>query len=77
MIEYPKAGEWMDNKMNNAKGLINASFDQSENKHGEINSSSGDDPRTMMIGDTTVNISFSESGDLHTRLANAFNTMLK
>ena len=77
MIEYSKAGEWMDNKTNNAKVIDNASFDQAENKYGGISSSSVDDPRTMTIGDTTVNISFSESGDLHTRLANAFQTMLK
>ena len=66
----------MDNTMNNAKGLISASFDQAENKYGGMNSSSEVNPRIMTIGDTTVNISFSESGDLHTRLANAFQTML-
>ena len=76
MIEYSKAGEWMDNKTNNAKVIDNASFDQAENKYGGMNSSSEVNPRTMTIGDTTVNISFSESGDLHTRLANAFQTML-
>ena len=34
-------------------------------------------PRTMMIGDTTVRLSFSDSGDLNKQLANAFKTMLK
>lgn len=66
----------MDDKMNNAKVIDNASFDQAENKYGGMNSSSEANPRTMTIGDTTVSISFSESGDLHTRLANAFQTML-
>ena len=66
----------MDDKMNNAKVIDNASFDQAENKYGGMNSSSEVNPRIMTIGDTTVNISFSESGDLHTRLANAFQTML-
>lgn len=76
MIEYSKAGEWMDNKMNNAKVIDNASFDQAENKYDEISPSSVDDPRTMSVGDTTVRLSFNDSGDLNTRLANAFQTML-
>ena len=66
----------MDNKMNNAKVIDNASFDQAENKYDEISPSSVDDPRTMSVGDTTVRLSFNDSGDLNTRLANAFQTML-
>ena len=66
----------MDDKMNNAKVIDNASFDQAENKYGGMNSSSEANPRTMTIGDTTVRLSFNDSGDLNTRLANAFQTML-
>lgn len=34
-------------------------------------------PHTMTVGDTTVRLRFSERGDLDTRLANAFTSMLK
>lgn len=34
-------------------------------------------PRTVTIGDTTVRLSFSDSGSLSTRLASAFNSMLR
>lgn len=67
----------MDNKTNNAKVIDNASFDQAENKYGGMNSSNEVNPRIMTIGDTTVHLSFNDSGDLNARLANAFQTMLK
>lgn len=34
-------------------------------------------PCTITVGDTAVHLSFSDSGDLNTRLANAFNAMLQ
>lgn len=61
--------------MNNAQTVSSAPL--SERQDDEKNESYGSIPHTMMVGDTTVRLSFSDSGSLSTRLASAFNSMLR
>ena len=76
-IEYPKAGGSMNDIKNNKQIFNNASaLRQGENEHNEKSVSTVSSFHTMMIGDTTVRLSFSDNGDLSTQLANAFQTML-
>ena len=63
--------------VNNREAVINAPFLQQENNERHDKSvPTVSDSRTMSVGDTTVRLSFNDSGDLNTRLANAFQTML-
>ena len=65
----------MINDMNKAQAVSSAPC--SEQEDNKENVSNGSAPRTMMVGDTTVRLSFSDSGSLSTRLASAFNSMLR
>lgn len=65
----------MINDMNNAQTVSSAPL--SERQDDEKNESYGSIPHRMMVGDTTVRLSFSDSGSLSTRLASAFNSMLR
>ena len=77
IIEYSKAGDQMKCNVNNREAVINAPFLQQENnERHDKNVSTVSDSRTIAIGDTTVRLSFNDSGDLNTLLANAFQTML-
>lgn len=77
IIEYSKAGDQMKCNVNNREAVINVPFLQQENNERHDKSvPTVSDSRTIAIGDMTVHFSFSDSGDLHTRLANAFQTML-
>lgn len=68
----------MNNNVNNAQGAIAAPISKQEvSAHNDKSVSIVPSPRTIEIGDTTVRLSFSESGDFNTRLASAFNSMLK
>lgn len=63
--------------LNNREAVINAPFLQQENNEcHDKDVSTVLNSRTMSVGDTTVRLSFNDSGDLNTRLANAFQTML-
>ena len=68
----------MNDKLNNAQESNNAS---SVNREKAAMYSGLPEaaliPRTIMIGDTKVRLSFSDSGDLNKQLANAFKAMLK
>ena len=77
MIEYCKTGDQMNDNAKNTQAVINALLShQEDNKRHDKSVSLAPKPHTMMIGDTTVHLCFTDSGDLHTRLANAFQTML-
>ena len=77
IIEYSKAGDQMKCNLNNREAVINAPFLQQENnERHDKDVSTVLNSRTMSVGDTTVRLSFNDSGDLSTRLANAFQTML-
>ena len=77
IIEYSKAGDQMKCNVNNREAVINAPFLQQENNERHDKSvPTVSDSRTIAIGDTTVRLSFNDSGDLNTLLANAFQTML-
>lgn len=65
----------MNNKANNVQAASSAPC--SEQEDNKENVSNGSTPRTVTIGDTTVRLSFSDSGSLSTRLASAFNSMLR
>lgn len=52
-------------------------IEQEDNDRNGKDVSTALSPRTLTIGDTTVHLSFNDSGDLNTQLANAFQTMLK
>lgn len=65
----------MNNKANNVQAASSAPC--SEQEDNKENESYGSIPHTMMVGDTTVRLSFSDSGSLSTRLASAFNSMLR
>ena len=78
MIEYPKAGDQMNDNVNNKQAVINAlAPKQKDNDRNGKNVPTALNSRVLTIEDTTVNLSFTDSGDLNTRLANAFQTMLK
>lgn len=77
IIEYSKAGDQMKNNVNNRQAVINAPpSKQEDNERHNKSGSTALNSRTMVIGDMTVRFSFNDSGDLSTRLANAFQTML-
>lgn len=77
IIEYPKAGDLMNDNANNTQAVISAPpSKQEDNERHDKSVSTVPNSRTMTIGDMTVHFSFSDSGDLNTRLANAFQTML-
>lgn len=77
IIESFKAGDQMNDNVNNKQVVISVSPPKQENsgRH-DKGVSTVPNPRTMSVGDTTVRLSFNDSGDLNTRLANAFQTML-
>lgn len=63
--------------VNNRQTVISAPLSRQENSERHDKSvSTVLNSRTMTIEDTTVRLSFNDSGDLNTRLANAFQTML-
>lgn len=67
----------MNDNANNKQAFVNASPPNQENNERHDKSvPTVSDSRTIAIGDTTVRLSFNDSGDLNTRLANAFQTML-
>ncbi len=68
----------MNNNVNNLQAVVNAPLSKPEdnNRH-DKGVSTVPNTRTVTIEDTTVRISFNDSGDLNMRLANAFQTMLK
>lgn len=67
----------MNDSANNRQTVINVPLPKQENSERHDKSvSTVSSPRTMSVGDTTVRLSFNDSGDLSTRLANAFQTML-
>ena len=77
IIESFKAGDQMNDNVNNRQAVISAPLSQQENnERHDKGVSTVPNPRTMSVGDTTVRLSFNDSGDLNTRLANAFQTML-
>ena len=65
----------MNNDTNKAQSVFSASF--SEREDNTKNVSNVLTSHTVTIGDTTVRLSFSDSGSLSTRLASAFNSMLR
>lgn len=65
----------MNDNLNNVQAIINAPPSKQEDNG--RSDSTVPNSRDMMIGGTTVRLSFSDSGDLNTRLANAFNSMLQ
>ena len=78
MIEYPKAGDQMNDNVNNKQEVLNAlAPKQKDNDGNGKNVPTVLNSHALTIEDTTVNLSFNDSGDLNTRLANAFQTMLK
>ena len=77
MIEYPKAGDQMNDNVNNKQAVINALVSKQDNDGNGKNVPTVLNSHALTIEDTTVNLSFNDSGDLNTRLANAFQTMLK
>lgn len=68
----------MNNNVNNLQAVVNVPLSKPEdnNRH-DKGVSTVPNTRTVTIEDTTVRISFNDSGDLNMRLANAFQTMLK
>ena len=77
IIEYSKAGDQMNDNANNKRAFVNVSLPNQENNERHDKSvPTVSDSRTIAIGDTTVRLSFNDSGDLNTLLANAFQTML-
>ena len=67
----------MNDSANNRQTVINVPLPKQENsERHDKGVSTVLNSRTMTIEDTTVRLSFNESGDLNTRLANAFQTML-
>ena len=67
----------MNDSANNRQTVINVPLPKQENSERHDKSvSTVLNSRTMTIEDTTVRLSFNDSGDLSTRLANAFQTML-
>ena len=77
IIEYSKAGDQMKCNVNNKQAVVNVLPPKQENsERRDKGVSTVSNPRTMSVGDTTVRLSFNDSGDLNTRLANAFQTML-
>lgn len=63
--------------VNNKQAVVNVLPPKQENsERHDKGVSTVSNPRTMSVGDTTVRLSFNDSGDLNTRLANAFQTML-
>ena len=67
----------MNDNVNNRQAVISAPLSRQENNERHDKSvPTVSDSRTMSVGDTTVRLSFNDSGDLNTRLANAFQTML-
>lgn len=67
----------MNDNANNKQAFVNVSLPNQENNERHDKSvPTVSDSRTIAIGDTTVRLSFNDSGDLSTRLANAFQTML-
>lgn len=67
----------MNDSVNNRQTVINVPLPKQENSERHDKSvSTVLNSRTMTIEDTTVRLSFNDSGDLNTRLANAFQTML-
>ena len=67
----------MNDSANNRQTVINVPLPKQENSERHDKSvSTVLNSRTMTIEDTTVRLSFNDSGDLNTRLANAFQTML-
>ena len=67
----------MNDHVNNKQAVISVSPPKQENSERRDKSvSTVSNPHTMSVGDTTVRLSFNDSGDLNTRLANAFQTML-
>ena len=63
--------------VNNRQAFVNVSLPNQEyNERHDKSVPTVSDSRTMSVGDTTVRLSFNDSGDLNTRLANAFQTML-
>ena len=77
MIKYPKAGDQMNDNVNNKQAVINALASKQDNDRNGKNVPTVLNSHALTIEDTTVNLSFNDSGDLNTRLANAFQTMLK
>ena len=77
IIEYPKAGDQMNDNVNNKQAVINALASKQDNDGNGKNVPTVLNSHALTIEDTTVNLSFNDSGDLNTRLANAFQTMLK
>ena len=71
------AGDQMNDNVNNRQAVISAPLSRQENnERHDKGVSTVPNPRTMSVGDTTVRLSFNDSGDLNKRLANAFQTML-
>ena len=67
----------MNDSANNRQTVINVPLPKQENnERHDKGVSTVSNPRTMSVGDTTVRLRFNDSGDLNTRLANAFQTML-
>ena len=67
----------MKSNVNNKQAVVNVSHPNQENsERHDKGVSTVLNSRTMTIEDTTVRLSFNDSGDLSTRLANAFQTML-
>ncbi len=63
--------------VNNKQAVISVPLSKQENnEHHNKGVSTVSNSRTMSVGDTTVRLSFNDSGDLNTLLANAFQTML-
>ena len=77
MIKYPKAGDQMNDNVNNKQAVINALASKQDNDGNGKNVPTVLNSHVLTIEDTTVNLSFNDSGDLNARLANAFQTMLK
>lgn len=68
----------MNNNVNNLQAVVNAPLSKPEdNDRHDKGVLTVPNTRTVTIEDTTVRISFNDSGDLNMRLANAFQTMLK
>ena len=67
----------MNDNVNNKQAVINAlASKQKDNDRNGKNVPTALNSRVLTIENTTVNLSFTDSGDLNTRLANAFQTML-
>ena len=67
----------MNDNVNNRQAVISVPLSRQENnERHDKDVSTVLNSRTMSVGNTTVRLSFNDSGDLNTRLANAFQTML-